>query len=347
MSEENKIECPICRGNATYTPNDEEIYRDFITCDCCGTFDYAKENNSDYLKLSELEKINLRTYLYLNKDKNQGKYIPKILKSKKAELFGKINAPKNLLEKIDVVLLDINKNTKCFGDNINFVKLEKIDYKEPRINQPKTCLDYYCKDEQELENILNELQRLDYIRKESKENNWDISITSKGLQYAKSLSTTSSSEQVFVAMWFDNETKDLWNKIKQSIEGNPNEDKNSSNYGANYKALRIDEKEHTNFIPSEIISEIKRSKFMIADLTGYRGGVYYEAGYAEGLGIPVILTCNNDWFEDKRDNDKIIKNGVHFDLKQKNILLWKNDNLTEFQRKLVARIGEVVGFNEK
>ena len=51
MSEENKIECPICRGNATYTPNDEEIYRDFITCDCCGTFDYAKENNSDYLKL--------------------------------------------------------------------------------------------------------------------------------------------------------------------------------------------------------------------------------------------------------------------------------------------------------
>ena len=33
-------------------------------------------------------------------------------------------------------------------------------------------------------------------------------------------------------------------------------------------------------IPSEIISEIKRSKFMIADLTGYRGGVYYEAGFA-------------------------------------------------------------------
>ena len=76
---------------------------------------------------------------------------------------------------------------------------------------------------------------------------------------------------------------------------------------------------------------------MIADLTGNRGGVYYEAGFAEGLGIPVILTCK----ENEIDN-------VHFDLKQKNILIWTDENLKtgEFQRKLVARIVEVIGFNE-
>ena len=49
--------------------------------------------------------------------------------------------------------------------------------------------------------------------------------------------------------------------------------------------------------------------------------------------------------EDQKDADgNITRNGVHFDLRQKNILFWNNDNLEQFQRNLVARIGEVVGF---
>ncbi len=35
-------------------------------------------------------------------------------------------------------------------------------------------------------------------------------------------------------------------------------------------------------------------RFMIADFTGHRGGVYFEAGFAHGLGIPVIWTCRED-----------------------------------------------------
>ena len=181
------------------------------------------------------------------------------------------------------------------------------------------------------------LKKLNYIEGEISDCSYKVSLTSEGLRYAKSLFNRSTSTQCFVAMWFDKSIKSLWDRIRQAIEGNPNSDKNSPEYGANYKAIRIDEKEHANFIPAEIIFEIKRSKFMIADLTGNRGGVYYEAGFAEGLGIPVILTCK----ENEIDN-------VHFDLKQKNILIWTDENLKtgEFQRKLVARIVEVIGFNE-
>lgn len=269
MDEYKQENCPICGLKAKFYTNKKFSNRYTIDCDCCGVFEYANDNNLEYLNLTPNERAALRTYFYKNKDKNKkNHYIPQLLKSTRTELFSKIIYPKTLLEKFDFIIADFNKSTNSFGYKIQIVRLDKIDLTRAREQIPKTYLDYFCKDEQELENILNELQRLDYIRKESKENNWDISITSKGLQYAKSLSTTSSSEQVFVAMWFDNETKDLWNKIKHSIEGNPNEDKNSPNYGANYKALRIDEKEHTNFIPSETISEIKRSKFMIADLTG-------------------------------------------------------------------------------
>ncbi len=60
-----------------------------------------------------------------------------------------------------------------------------------------------------------------------------------------------------------------------------------------YRALRIDKKEHNNKIDDEIIAEIRRAKFLVADFTceneKVRGGVYFEAGFAMGLRIPVIM----------------------------------------------------------
>lgn len=338
MGRENRVKCPIC-GNSDYTFQSKNV----INCGYCGIYKISKDNiNIKNLPVfSDEEQTILKTYMNRFNDKKCPIINKNTIKVIRKRLALRTHIPNDLLEKFDWIIKDFVRNTKFFGDCIKICKTEIAAPSELSYRY------YFCRDIKEFENILKELKQQGYIHYVDSSTTWLVSLTAGGLKYAKSLFNCSTSQQVFVAMWFDNETKDLWNKIKKSIEGNPNEDKNSPNYGANYKALRIDEKEHTNFIPSEIISEIKRSKFMIADLTGYRGGVYYEAGYAEGLGIPVILTCNNDWFEDKKDNDQIIKNGVHFDLKQKNILLWKNDNLTEFQRKLVARIGEVVGFNEK
>ena len=114
------------------------------------------------------------------------------------------------------------------------------------------------------------------------------------------------SSRVFVAMWFDNCMKDLWEKgIKQGIED------------AGYEAVRIDRKEHVNKIDDEIIAEIKRSRFVVADFThgieGMRGGVYYEAGFAYGMNIPVIFSCRED----------IIDN-IHFDTRQYNHICMEN-----------------------
>jgi hypothetical protein len=47
---------------------------------------------------------------------------------------------------------------------------------------------------------------------------------------------------------------------------------------AGFEPLRINMKEHVNKICDEIIAEIRRSRFVVADYTGQRGGVYYEAG---------------------------------------------------------------------
>ena len=82
-------------------------------------------------------------------------------------------------------------------------------------------------------------------------------------------------------------------------------------------------------IDDAIIAEIRRSKFIVADFThgddGARGGVYFEAGFAMGLGIPVIFTCRGDM---------ITK--VHFDTRQYNHIVW--NDLDELRRRSEERI---------
>ena len=131
------------------------------------------------------------------------------------------------------------------------------------------------------------------------------------------------SSQAFVAMWFDNSMTNAWEDgIKPAIKA------------AGYEALRIDRKEHVNKIDDEIIAEIQRSRFIVADFTqgtaGARGGVYYEAGFAHGLGIPVIFTCRKDVFEK-----------VHFDTRQYNHIVWETPE--ELRSSLANRIAVVVG----
>jgi hypothetical protein len=50
---------------------------------------------------------------------------------------------------------------------------------------------------------------------------------------------------------------------------------------------------------------------VVADFTGHRGGVYFEAGYAQGRGIPVIWCCRKDDIEH-----------AHFDTRQNNHVTW-------------------------
>lgn len=117
--------------------------------------------------------------------------------------------------------------------------------------------------------------------------------------------------QIFVAMMFSADMSSIYeNGYKTVIQS------------LNYSAMRIDEKDYTGLIINEITSEISDSIALIADLTGNRGGVYYEAGIARGLQlcnhpIKLILTCKQDFFD---------KEKVHFDVSGDKILLYENEN---------------------
>jgi hypothetical protein len=125
--------------------------------------------------------------------------------------------------------------------------------------------------------------------------------------------------RAFIAMSFDPSMNNVWRDgIENGIRG------------AGYEPIRMDDQEHNNKICDEIIAEIRRSKFVVADFTGHRGGVYYEAGFAAGLGIPVIFTCRHD-----------DKENIHFDVRQFNTIEWQDE--TDLSAKLAARISATIG----
>ena len=82
-------------------------------------------------------------------------------------------------------------------------------------------------------------------------------------------------------------------------------------------------------IDNIIRSHIRTARFVIADLTHDNNGAYWEAGYAEGLGKPVIYICEKAKFEEKR---------THFDTNHCTTVRWSRDDDEGFSKELTATL---------
>jgi hypothetical protein len=154
-----------------------------------------------------------------------------------------------------------------------------------------------------------------------------VRITNAGWEYLEARPKASGS-QGFVAIAFRAETKNASDAIEKGIET------------AGYKAVRIDKQEYIGGVMDEIKARIRESRFVVADLTFNRGGVYHEAGFALGRDIPVILTCRADHLKD--DPERNIEK-VHFDVQHLNLITWTDDDLADLTNRVRHRIEAVFG----
>jgi hypothetical protein len=144
-------------------------------------------------------------------------------------------------------------------------------------------------------------------------------ITASGWQDLERLEQLGAeSPNGFIAMWFDPSQDAARGAIKAAIAE------------AGYLPIRIDEVQHVNRIDDEIIARIRDSKFMVADFTGQRQGVYFEAGFMLGLGRQVIWICHESAFPD-----------VHFDARQYNNIVYAD--LVNLKSSLRLRIEAIFG----
>ena len=177
-----------------------------------------------------------------------------------------------------------------------------------------------------------------YLMNYLKERNWlrgvvrddgsfIVEVTVDGFGHIAEQATNVDLTQAFVAMWFDPSMKDAFD---QGIEPAIRE--------AGYNPYRVDRAEYIGKIDDQIIAEIRRSKFLVADFThgedGVRGGVYYEAGFAHGLNLSVIFVCRKD----PVDADPSY---LHFDTNHYNHILWTD--VADLKEKLTNRIRAVIG----
>jgi hypothetical protein len=172
----------------------------------------------------------------------------------------------------------------------------------------------------ELEYLIHYFLQAEGLAADSK--NGYFVLTPRGWQRADEIRLGSiESDKAFVAMSFLPEYTNLFiSGLAPGIRA------------AGYEPVRIDRVEHNNRIDDEIIASIRRCKFLVADFSVNRGGSYFEAGFALGLGRPVIWTVRQEELKD-----------VHFDTRQYNFIRWKTDELAAFARALQNRIEAAIG----
>jgi nucleoside 2-deoxyribosyltransferase len=210
-----------------------------------------------------------------------------------------------LNDKILLLLRRLEKNTEYFGQRVcvNF----KHDYPIA-----------YCKNEKEFRSLFELLEERKLIIDSAP--NGFCSLSAEAHEFLdQNRPTLNDSPMAFVAMWFDDSVEEIYDTaISPAINS------------CGYDCKRIDYVEHNQKIDDLIINYLKECRFVVADFTGHRPSVYFEAGYALALGKPVIWLCHEDHIED-----------CHFDTRQYNHIVWKDPE--ELREKLERRILAVVG----
>jgi nucleoside 2-deoxyribosyltransferase len=215
--------------------------------------------------------------------------------------------PHDVGERLDRGLLNLSRMSDKPGA---FVRLTGWDF--PVL---------YAEDEETKNFFIKQLVNKGWLELEGETHLNSIRLTVAGWNRVAELERAGlgfESSQGFVAMWFE-EAMDraYYDGIKPAIEE------------AGFYPRRIDLVQHNNKVCDEIIAEIRKSRFLVAEFTGHRGGVYFEAGFAMGLGIPVIFVCRHDAI-----------GGAHFDTRQYNHIVWTDD--ADLRAKLKARIEATV-----
>lgn len=287
--------CPICHRNLKNSINPIDHGNALsVKCSYCGKYRiqgpalisqlYEKQNMIGKAHEPDLDmSIALR-------HQSKGSVDPIELTDKNYEKIKEsIKIPTDPLEVLDNLMLYCSKKTGRFNVGITI----------PKIDIPLL----YVHDDNEMQAILVMAQELEFIG--SYQSDREIYVLSLQVQGWKRIiqlrKLRSESKQVFIAMKFGDPKLDqvYQEAMLTAVEK------------CGYHPFRIDKEHHNDKICDRIIAEIKQSAFVIADFTGHRGGVYFEAGFALGLGIPVIWTCREDDFEN-----------LHFDTRQYNHIKW-------------------------
>ena len=152
---------------------------------------------------------------------------------------------------------------------------------------------------------------------------WSLNLTLKGWErYEAEKRGKLAGNYGFIAMKFGHPILDPFVRdvVKPAVKK-----------GTGYNLVDLREVSRAGLVDNIMRVQIRNAAFIIADLSHDNLGAYWEAGYAEGLGKPVIYICERSKFEDKKQQP-------HFDTNHCTTVPWSRDDPDQFSQELIATL---------
>lgn len=291
--------CALCNQTVINRHTiDGDLYS--IECKICGKYESTDLDDLGFREFSEGKKAMISAYTRELYEYDSPKPKLHTLSENQIKSIIERYKKKTVIEKLNNLILYGGRKSHYFGQPFRF---------DGENDYPIT----YSANKEEFDNIRDQAFDAKYFMLPTSGGNAKLTWEGwKKLEQLKELGILS--KKCFVAMSCSEDLSEIYEQgIKEAI------------IEAGYEPIFIEKEEHNEKICDLIIAEIRACKFLIVDVTGQRQNVYYEAGFAHGLGRDVIWTCKQDEIEE-----------AHFDTRQYNHITW--EDAEDLRKKLVSRI---------
>ena len=224
--------------------------------------------NSSVLSLATDEKVLLTTWLV--NQRLQGIWIPEITQA--VIDYVKRKPPLQVPERAERLLKHLARKSSSAGQvlNIGTEGDRGSDGVWVRKNSPTTWAAMAWSESSQWEEVsffIKYLAEQGWIAVNSGGGKWArVTVTIKGYSHIADVAVSRDLSQAFVAMWFSDEMKEPYERgIRPAIEH------------LGYDAFNIASKPDVDKIDDEIIGEIRRSRFLVADFTHGSNGARGES----------------------------------------------------------------------
>lgn len=266
-----ELACELCLGPAN-TRGLSNGANTLIGCKACGSYAVSGLWRAANMKdtLDELGRTRLRGVVRRATDEH-GDLGQVITNGNWQGIAARHDQPNGSLEQMERLLVLLAERSLFYGAKAAVDSWEAMSV---RLYLPRAV-------QSAVGQMLETLEKDGYIRRQIQ----DTWLTERGWTVAeKARRTARSGNLAFVAMWFHADMDALFD---QAFE--------PALRACGYTPFRVDREQHNNKIDDEIIANIRKSRLFVGDLSGMRPNVFYEAGFAHGLGVPVLLTCNESY----------------------------------------------------
>jgi len=304
--------CPVCK---TVLNNKSRSNPPVYDCPRCGKFFFTFKFSESVLaqKLNygkDVKKMLVLSHAIRKMQKKDATYEPPI-DEQLIDAILKQTLP-TLFEQKDILIRWIGDNIKSGGD---YVKVNK--YSILAVIGARDLKEFYF--------IFEEVKAKGIVINKTVVGGgtnalMEVTLTFDGWEYYRELKRGAvDSRKAFMAMKYGNPELDriVDDHFRQAVAD------------TGFELYRLDTEPKAGLIDDRLRVEIRNSRFLISDLTHDNNGAYWEAGYAEGLGKPVIYTCK----EGKFDEDE-----THFDTNHHLTVMWDAKKIDEAIKMLKATI---------